>query len=146
MNGDFELFFFFFSLSLFLISFSTESGFPSTLKQTNRTYFHQSFLGNFERVVVEGQKWIIQESDLRSLVAEQRINERARAEQTKDKSHRSCWMEGKSQELRGCRNCLSIPLEAEGALGKLEGSASLCWLSWAKMGLGPGGHSKLEPP
>ena len=27
----------------------------------------------------------------------------------------------------------------------LEGSASLCWLSWAKMGLGPGGHSKLEP-
>ena len=62
---------------------------------------------------------------------------RERAEQTEDKSYRYCWMEGKSQELRGWGNYLSIPLEAEGALGKLESSASLRWLSWPKMGLGP---------
>ena len=36
-------------------------------------------------MVVEGGKWIIQESDLRSLVAEQRINERER-EQSKPRT------------------------------------------------------------
>ena len=62
---------------------------------------------------------------------------RDRAEQTEDKSYRYCWMEGKSQELRGWGNYVSTPLEAEGALGNLEGSSSLCGFSWAKMGLGP---------
>ena len=74
-----SIFFFFLSLSLslFFISFSTESGFPSVLKQTNRTCFHQRFLGNFERVVVEGGE--VDYSGKRfkvTLVAGQRINER----------------------------------------------------------------------
>lgn len=74
--------FFFFPLSLF-ISFSTESGFPSILKQTNRTCFHQRFLGNFERsgggreVDYSGKRFKV------TLVAGQRINREIEQYETK---------------------------------------------------------------
>ena len=75
MNGDFEHLFFF-SLSLFLFPFPQTVVSQVHCNKEIEPCFRQSFLGNFERVGVEGGKWIILESDLRSLVAEQRINER----------------------------------------------------------------------
>lgn len=51
-----------------------------------------------------------------------------------------------SGEVRGWGNYWRVPLEAGKYPGTLGGSSSLCWLSWAKVSLGPLGCNVLESP
>lgn len=59
---------------------------------------------------------MIQESDLRSLVAEQRIHEREKSKPRKRAVGPAGWSRN-SEELKGRRNHLRVYSEALGALG-----------------------------